>query len=780
MKTNENREFQAIGKKLGLNALVLFTAMFTWATCLECSGQLPEVIQGPIQFRQSNYYLLEASSWTNADAKSRELGGYLVAINDEVENQWLIDNFNPFGEQSYLIGLTDSANEGIFEWVSGDQLSFENWDAGEPNDFLFGEDFAMMRRNGLWNDIENAPGNQGQLQGIIEVACIESPELFAATDWTEFDSNSANGILDGIAVTASRTAGGAFTGISTSSFCNTGSWDTSLQLDCSAEGISMQPINSGAVHEFTFGSSLPSVLLYIENFDSFSDAMISSPGANNISLVASTDNIFYESSGGTTGRIFTTFGGFSGFADAVLKFDGNIESVELQYTNGIQNNGIVYTLVTPVKKLIEVSSTDKSEASIVKGEIETQLNLVNNGTFGSPYVPIFRHADFHVASSFRCDAIGAFEPPAVGAIDDTRLLNLLDGSVNNLTNDTLTNPNSIYIFVEQSSVQTNQPINVDWQAGIDDFDVTYGGTTQPTGGSIPAGTLVTSHLLHFDTLDNESATNAGAASFESAILGVILGTEFLNATDSILGVAGVDYPNASGRAWEIGGDSASINISSDGRTIFVVGLVDELLDQMRIITAASPEDFLDQPYVSADEFIDGADEVTFDNCSSAWYRFTFELPDNFTNVHLSGIANVDDVAVAWLNGNRISAEVSIDDLGVDRVDEDGLPLLSWPTRDPFGSCDPSNFVSGTNELLFGVIGDLSEFDPTGLEFEATVAFDEFLLGDVNQDGNIDLLDIQPFVDLLTSGGFLPEADINADGEVDLLDIGQFVDLLTGA
>ena len=168
MKTNENREFQAIGKKLGLNALVLFTAMFTWATCLECSGQLPEVIQGPIQFRQSNYYLLEASSWTNADAKSRELGGYLVAINDEVENQWLIDNFNPFGEQSYLIGLTDSANEGIFEWVSGDQLSFENWDAGEPNDFLFGEDFAMMRRNGLWNDIENAPGNQGQLQGIIE------------------------------------------------------------------------------------------------------------------------------------------------------------------------------------------------------------------------------------------------------------------------------------------------------------------------------------------------------------------------------------------------------------------------------------------------------------------------------------------------------------------------------------------------------------------------------------------------------------------------------------
>ena len=78
-----------------------------------------------------------------------------------------------------------------------------------------------------------------------------------------------------------------------------------------------------------------------------------------------------------------------------------------------------------------------------------------------------------------------------------------------------------------------------------------------------------------------------------------------------------------------------------------------------------------------------------------------------------------------------------------------------------------------------MIGDLSEFDPTGLEFEATVAFDEFLLGDVNQDGNVDLLDVEPFVDLLTSGGFLREADINGDGVVDLLDVAPFVELLTG-
>ena len=62
---------------------------------------------------------------------------------------------------------------------------------------------------------------------------------------------------------------------------------------------------------------------------------------------------------------------------------------------------------------------------------------------------------------------------------------------------------------------------------------------------------------------------------------------------------------------------------------------------------------------------------------------------------------------------------------------------------------------------------LSEFEPS------------FIVGDVNGDGEINLLDIGPFVELLTSGGFEPAADINMDGEVNLLDVGFFVQLLMG-
>ena len=57
-----------------------------------------------------------------------------------------------------------------------------------------------------------------------------------------------------------------------------------------------------------------------------------------------------------------------------------------------------------------------------------------------------------------------------------------------------------------------------------------------------------------------------------------------------------------------------------------------------------------------------------------------------------------------------------------------------------------------------------------------------VLGDVNCDGEVkevNLLDVGPFIDLITSGDFSPKADINGDTVVNLLDVGPFVDLLVG-
>lgn len=54
-----------------------------------------------------------------------------------------------------------------------------------------------------------------------------------------------------------------------------------------------------------------------------------------------------------------------------------------------------------------------------------------------------------------------------------------------------------------------------------------------------------------------------------------------------------------------------------------------------------------------------------------------------------------------------------------------------------------------------------------------------LVGDVNQDGLVNLLDVAPFVDRISTGTYQPEADINQDGLVNLLDVEPFVALLSG-
>ena len=67
----------------------------------------------------------------------------------------------------------------------------------------------------------------------------------------------------------------------------------------------------------------------------------------------------------------------------------------------------------------------------------------------------------------------------------------------------------------------------------------------------------------------------------------------------------------------------------------------------------------------------------------------------------------------------------------------------------------------------------------GIEGVFSIELNNVRLGDVNQDGVVNLLDVSPFVDLVSTGGFLAEADVNCDGVVDLLDVAPFVQILSG-
>ena len=78
--------------------------------------------------------------------------------------------------------------------------------------------------------------------------------------------------------------------------------------------------------------------------------------------------------------------------------------------------------------------------------------------------------------------------------------------------------------------------------------------------------------------------------------------------------------------------------------------------------------------------------------------------------------------------------------------------------------------------------DVARFDTRRIHITPNLCISstsDNLIGDINGDGEVDLLDIAPFVALVVSGEFQFEADVNGDGNVDLLDVQPFVDLLTG-
>ena len=84
--------------------------------------------------------------------------------------------------------------------------------------------------------------------------------------------------------------------------------------------------------------------------------------------------------------------------------------------------------------------------------------------------------------------------------------------------------------------------------------------------------------------------------------------------------------------------------------------------------------------------------------------------------------------------------------------------------------------------LFTTRSDIIHFDANGLLNlgaqlgQALVNLET--LGDVNCDGEVNLLDIAPFLDSIGSNEYNFKADINQDGNVDLLDAEPFVELFS--
>jgi Ca2+-binding RTX toxin-like protein len=147
-----------------------------------------------IEYNGHTYQLSKAATWTEAQAEAKSLGGNLVTINDQAEQDWLVKTF--YQNNSLWIGYTDEKTEGTFKWVNGESSTYTNWNTGEPNNGLGGwdEDYVhfLADSDGKWNDLPNSLDGYTPMQGIIEISNIKPLEynghtyqLSKAATWQE-------------------------------------------------------------------------------------------------------------------------------------------------------------------------------------------------------------------------------------------------------------------------------------------------------------------------------------------------------------------------------------------------------------------------------------------------------------------------------------------------------------------------------------------------------------------------------------------------------------------
>ena len=94
------------------------------------------------------------------------------------------------------------------------------------------------------------------------------------------------------------------------------------------------------------------------------------------------------------------------------------------------------------------------------------------------------------------------------------------------------------------------------------------------------------------------------------------------------------------------------------------------------------------------------------------------------------------------------------------------------------SADLTMVLQGVSNNLSFTAANISYFN-SAEPMDITFGDPGVLLGDVNCDGSVNLLDVAPFVDLIANGEFSEKADMNQDGSVDLLDVGPFIAVLSG-
>lgn len=120
---------------------------------VEVNGTISNSFQpsATVTWNNRQYELYEdILSWSEARNKCEELGGTLVAITSEEEQNAVNSLLKNPARYWYSIGGVKAGNE--FIWITGEKMDYTYWGVGEPNNNGGDEYHMSVYKSGTWND----------------------------------------------------------------------------------------------------------------------------------------------------------------------------------------------------------------------------------------------------------------------------------------------------------------------------------------------------------------------------------------------------------------------------------------------------------------------------------------------------------------------------------------------------------------------------------------------------------------------------------------------------
>ncbi len=107
---------------------------------IDCAERIPKTGYSHQTYFQGSYYLLsdQFKNFDQARQAAASLGGYLVTIQSQAENQVVQTLLDNASRPCALIGLSDHLVEETHRWLNGEVVFYTNWQNLEPNNQAYG------------------------------------------------------------------------------------------------------------------------------------------------------------------------------------------------------------------------------------------------------------------------------------------------------------------------------------------------------------------------------------------------------------------------------------------------------------------------------------------------------------------------------------------------------------------------------------------------------------------------------------------------------------------